>query len=69
MLDLAAAAAGEVTAKERLEHEHERIPTIASKPLGGYMPEHRDQLADGNAHRRTPFFRASSARQIATSGK
>ena len=68
MLDLATAAAGEVAAKQGLEHQHQGIAAVAPQPLHGHVPEHRQHLADRNAHR-AASARAAAARQRATSGK
>ena len=50
MLDLATATAGEIAAKERLEHEHERVAGIATQPLHGHMTQNGHHLSNGHTH-------------------
>jgi hypothetical protein len=61
MLDLPTPAAGEVAAKEGLEHEHERVAMIATPPLAENMPYDGDHLPDRNAH--ATFSRTWPARR------
>ena len=71
MLDLPAAATGEIAAEERFEHQHERVPAVAPEPLHGDMPEHGDHLTNWNTHANGSLLLplAERARQTATSGK
>ena len=62
VLNLAAAAAGEIAAKERLEHEHERIPVIAPQPLHGHVPQHRHHLSNWHTHATRSLARQSAIR-------
>ena len=50
MLDLATASTGEVAAKERLEHEHEGIPCVATQSLHGNVTQDGHHLSDGHTH-------------------
>ena len=61
MLDLSAAATGEIAAEEGLEHEHERIAMIATPPFAENMPYDGDHLPDRNAH--ATFSRTWPARR------
>ena len=74
MLDLTAAATGEIATKERLEHQHERIPGIAPQPLHGHVLEHGHHLSNRHTHatRSLPLRPAAAAcenRAKAISGK
>src|SRR5205807_8205665 len=46
ILDLAAACAGEITAEERLQHQHKRIPFASRKPLLQDVACHSPHLRD-----------------------
>jgi hypothetical protein len=61
MLDLSAAATGEIAPEEGLEHEHERVAMIATPPFAEYMPYDGDHLPDRNAH--ATFSRTWPARR------
>ena len=50
MLDLATAATGEVAAKKRLEHEHERVAGVAPQPLHGHVLQDGHHLSNGHTH-------------------
>ena len=50
MLDLATATTGEVAAKKRLKHEHERIPGVAPQSLHGHVLQDGHHLSNGHTH-------------------
>ena len=50
LLNLAAPSAGEIAAKERLQHQHQRIPVVAPHPLRQHMPHNGDHLSDRHTH-------------------
>ena len=50
VLDLAAAGAGQVAAKERLQHEHERIALAPTEALLQHVAAYRHHLRRRNSH-------------------
>jgi hypothetical protein len=55
ILDLAAASAGKIAAKEGLQHEDERITLAPAKLLSEDIGGNSPHLADRDAHRETPL--------------
>src|SRR5262245_57943877 len=64
IVDLAATGAGEVAAKQRLQHQHERIALAAGNVLAQHVSPDMSRLQKGNAHGATPTAYRSAVTSV-----
>src|SRR5262245_58621142 len=64
IVDLAAAEAGEIAAKQRLQHQHQRVTFAAQELLLEDVGAESDLPVKRNSHRSNFLFAASTLRQI-----